>query len=260
MKSMDNDLISIVMLSRNNGQHVEECIKSVQAQTHKNWELLFVDDQSTDNTISLVSKFKEEDDRIHLSQSVFYRGQGTSRLSALRGIRGKWLAFLDTGDIWEPEKLERQLNFMKTHNYSFSYTYYKQNDEKNGEEYMVKGPEVITYKEMKKCCWPAYLTVMCNADLVKLCQVEIENENNDYALWLLLSKMSNCYLLNECLAKNMTRRTYLEPLSLLNKIKWRFEVYNQVLKFNPLSSTYMTLRNIFYTIVKNKRYVKRIII
>ena len=131
---MKNDLVSIIMLSRNKEQYVEASVRSVMAQTYQNWELLFVDDASKDKTISLLLELKDEDgkrepkeergiaDRISVSSTIESRGEIVNRNSALRSAKGRWIAFLDAGDIWEPTKLERQVAFMEEHGYAFSYT------------------------------------------------------------------------------------------------------------------------------------------
>lgn len=125
------DVVSIAMLSRDNGNNVAESVSSVQAQTYQNWELLFVDDSSKDDTINNMMLFFNKDKRIRVSQTVSSFGLGSNRLGALKSAKGKWVAFLDTGDLWEPDKLERQLNFMKENGYRFSYTeYMKEIDDK----------------------------------------------------------------------------------------------------------------------------------
>ena len=123
---MKNDLVSVIMLSRNKAQFLEASVRSVMAQTYQNWELLFVDDASNDDTISLLQKLKDEDgrrkgavygrylmedgtlvDRISVTRTVNQRGETHNRNSVLREAKGRWMAFLDAGDIWEPTKLEK---------------------------------------------------------------------------------------------------------------------------------------------------------
>ena len=109
---MSNDLVSIIMLSKDNGRCVEETIRSVFAQTYQNWEIIFMDDSSKDDTISRMMDYIN-DRRIHVSQNVQQRGFGVSVNSALRDTKGRWIAFLNVGDIWESNKLERQIAFME---------------------------------------------------------------------------------------------------------------------------------------------------
>ena len=112
-KVKDYGMVSIVMLSHNQAQYVEESVRSVMAQTYQNWELLFVDDNSKDNTITMMmdlkneAKIRREDysfiERIKVAQTVTNRGESVNRNKALREARGRWIAFLDVGDIWAPD-------------------------------------------------------------------------------------------------------------------------------------------------------------
>ena len=105
---MDNELVSIVMLSNHNEQHLKETVKSVQAQTYENWELLYVDDSQKVDYLNIVLKEKEADSRINISSFVFKNGSARARSAALKDARGRWIAFIDAGDLWEPTKIVRR--------------------------------------------------------------------------------------------------------------------------------------------------------
>ena len=115
---MGTDLVSIIMPSYKCGRFIEESIRSVQAQTYKNWELIIVDDCSGDDTISIVLELKKNDDRINLYQNASNSGAAVSRNTALRYAKGRWIAFLDSDDLWEPAKLEKQIMFMENNGYA----------------------------------------------------------------------------------------------------------------------------------------------
>ena len=106
-----NDLVSIIMPSYNTGKFIAESIESVQNQTHTDWELLIVDDCSSDDTEEIVKPFLK-DARIHYIENEKNSGAAVSRNRALREARGRWIAFLDSDDLWLPEKLEKQIRFM----------------------------------------------------------------------------------------------------------------------------------------------------
>ena len=117
------------MLSRNKVQFVEESVRSVLAQTYTNWELLFVDDNSKDGTITKLMELKDKTGtdmacKMRIIQTVNTRGATRNRNEALKAAKGRWIAFLDAGDVWAPEKLEKQIAFMEEHDYAFSYTSY----------------------------------------------------------------------------------------------------------------------------------------
>lgn len=256
---MEKDLVSVIMLSHNSSQFVEESVRSVLAQTYTNWELLFVDDNSKDDTIEKMMELKGKDERFKISQVIYDRGISINRNSALNRARGRWIAFLDAGDVWHPEKLERQIAFMIEHGYTFSYTSYGLMDNNSRTRCVViGGKNHVTYQDMIRCCWPAYVTVMYDAEMVGLVQVRDLKRNNDYALWLSISKRNDCHLLNDNLA---TIRTYwgrLGGLMKTDKVKWRYEVYRKEEGFGPVKSLLYTIRNGWYGIKKWRKYVKKV--
>ena len=112
------DLVSIIMPSYNTEKYIAKSIKSVLTQTYQNWELLIVDDCSTDNTDKVVEPYLA-DSRIRFFRNEQNSGAAVSRNRALREAKGRWIAFLDSDDLWKPEKLHRQINFMQENNYHF---------------------------------------------------------------------------------------------------------------------------------------------
>lgn len=254
-----NDLVSIIMLSHNKGQYVEESVRSVLAQTYTNWELIVVDDNSQDGTIAKMMELRDEDSRIKISQAVYDRGASVNRNAALKDARGRWIAFLDVGDVWLPTKLERQIAFMEEKGYAFSYTNYGlMNDQSESRGVVIGGKEHVTHEDMMRCSWPAYLTVMYDAEKVGLVQVQNLKNNNDYALWLNISEKHDCYLLNENLAMTRTHWGRLGGLIRTDKVKWRYEVYRKEEGLGPVKSLLYTVRNGWYGIVKWLNYVKRV--
>ena len=255
---MDKGLVSIIMLSHNNGQFVRESVESVLAQTYQNWELLFIDDNSKDDTVSQMMDLKGKDPRFNVSLSVYDKGPAYLRNKALKEARGRWIAFLDVGDTWAPDKLEKQIRFMEDNGYAFSYTKYGlMNGKSQDRGYIVGGKEHVSFKEMCKCCWPSYLTVMYDAHVVGKISVRNQSKNNDYALWLNVCKKADCHLLPENLATLRTRRNILGKILLTNKFKWRYEVYRTEENLGPITASFFAIRNGFYGLVKWFKYVKR---
>ena len=266
---MSNDLVSIIMLSKDNGKYVEETVRSVLAQTYQNWEIIFMDDSSKDETISKMMDLMNEGrikkgngsykSRIKVSQNVMTKGFGASLNSALRDAGGRWIAFLNVGDIWDPEKLYKQIAFMEEKGCAFSYTNFElmnENSEKCG--IVVSGKEHITYKDMQKCCWPGYLTVMYDASVVGKMHVRNLKKNNDFALWLNVCEKTDCYLLNECLATHRTPWGMFGRLHATDKYKWRYDCFRIEEDLSPTKATLYTVRNGFYGLVKWFKYVKKV--
>lgn len=254
---MNKDLVSIIMLSRNSVRYVEESVRSVLSQTYTNWELIFVDDNSNDGTIEQMMILRRDDKRIIISQTVYDRGVSANRNAALKDARGRWIAFLDVGDVWHPEKLARQIAFMEENGYAFSYTSYGLiNDKSESRGVFIGGKEHVTHQDMLKCCWPTYLTVMYDAEKVGQLQVKEQSINNDYALWLDASNICDCYLMNENLASYRTHWGMMGKFIMTNKYKWRFDCYYYQEGLNGAQSYLYALRSLLYGVWKWMRYVK----
>lgn len=251
------DLVSIIMPSYNCGQFVEETIRSVQAQTYQNWEIIFMDDCSTDDTIRIVSALRDNDKRIHLLQNVLNSGAAVSRNKALREANGKWIAFLDSDDLWEPTKLEKQIRFMEENDYAFTYTGYQEIDsDSKPTGVIISGPNHVTKQRMYNFCWPGCLTVMYDASKIGLIQIEDIKKNNDYALWLKVCKKADCYLLDECLAKYRRGRVgSVSSHSIKTMIGWHYKLWHEAEGKGTIPSLWYTGMNLLYGFYKKMKYV-----
>ena len=250
------ELVSVIMPSYNTAKYIGETIKSVQAQTYENWELIIVDDCSTDNTDSAVEPFLS-DERIRYLKNSRNSGAAVSRNYALREAKGKWIAFLDSDDLWLPDKLEKQINFMLKNSYHFSYTNYIEIDENsipNGK--YVTGPKKITKTGMYNYCWPGCLTVMYDADVIGLVQIADIKKNNDYAMWLKVCKKADCFLLNETLSEYRKRSGSISNHSYKALIKWNYILYHDADNKNGVASFVLTVRNMLFGFAKKIIYVK----
>ena len=222
-----NDLVSIIMPSYNTGRFIKETIESVLAQSYPTWELIIVDDCSTDDTDDVVSQYLA-DERIRYIKNDTNSGAAVSRNRALREAKGKWIAFLDSDDLWEPDKLQKQISFMRDNGYHFSYTNYIEIDEEsNANGKSVTGPKRISKHGMYNYCWMGCLTVMYDADTVGLIQIADIKKNNDYAMWLKVCKKANCYLLNETLARYRKRSGSISNHGYMKLIKWHYKLYRE---------------------------------
>lgn len=250
----DRGLVSIVMPSYNTEKYICESIRSVLNQTYPYWELIIVDDCSTDGTDEVVKPFLT-DRRIRYLKNKKNSGAAISRNWALREASGKWIAFLDSDDIWEPDKLQKQISFMRDNGYHFSYTSYIEIDEEskpNGNS--ITGPKCISKHGMYNYCWMGCLTVMYDADIVGLIQIADIKKNNDYAIWLKICKKANCYLLNENLARYRKRSGSISNHSYIELIKWHYELYRKVENKDPILSFVLTVRNLFFGVIKKMKY------
>lgn len=254
----DFGLVSIITPSYNCAKFVEETIQSILSQTYTNWELLFQDDCSTDNTKEIVAKYAEKDSRIKYECNACNSGAAITRNNALRRAKGKWIAFLDSDDIWLPGKLEKQMKFMQDNNYHFSYTGYCEINEQSKEiGKLISGPKHITKVGMFCFCWLGCLTVMYDREHIGLIQIADIKKNNDYAMWLKVCKKADAYLLDEPLAKY--RRGRIGSISThgyITLIKWHYKLFKESEQLGVVASAFITLVNLICGVFKKIKYVK----
>lgn len=254
---MEN-LVSIIMPSYNTAKYIADSINSVINQTYENWELIIVDDCSIDNTDDVVNEFLK-DKRIKYFKNEKNSGAAISRNKALRETKGRWIAFLDSDDLWIPEKLEKQIIFMEENKYCFSYSYYQEIDEKGNELGIeIQGPKKITEFGMYNYCWVGCLTVMYDARKIGLIQIKDIKKNNDYAMWLKVIKKANCYLYPYSLALYRKRTGSISRQSYIKLIKWHYKLFKEIDEQNSITSFILTIRNLIFGVMKKIKYKKYI--
>ena len=253
----DNGLVSIVMPSYNTDGYIKESIESVLYQSYPYWELIIVDDCSTDNTDEIIKPYLT-DDRIRYLKNEKNSGAAVSRNYALREAKGKWVAFLDSDDLWHPEKLEKQIEFMISNGYKFTCTDYR--IQLNGEwlTYVYISPNKITEFKMKNYCYFSTITVMYDREYVGLVQIENVRKNNDYAMWLKIIKKAPCYRLAENLSSYIKHEGSISSGSKLKLIKYHYIMWRIAEKKNPISAAVLTLRNLFFGVIKKIKYRERV--
>ena len=251
-------LVSIIMPSYNTAPFIEKSIRSVLAQSYTNWELIIVDDCSKDNTDVVVEPYLK-DVRIKLSKNEKNSGAAVSRNRALREAKGKWIAFLDSDDLWMPNKLEKQIMFMEKNNYHFSYTNYAEIDaEDNRNGITITGPARITKTGFFNYCWSGCLTVMYDAETVGLIQIVDIKKNNDYAMWLKVCRKTDCYLLDEELALYRRGRSgSVSTQSIKTMIGWHYKLFREAEGQKSIVAAFNTARNMIFGFYKKKRYIRK---
>lgn len=195
-------LVSIITPSYNSSRFVTETIKSVQAQTYSNWELLITDDCSKDNSVEMIEAFVQSDARIKLFSLKTNVGAANARNNSLLHIKGKYIAFLDSDDLWLPDKLERQIAFMEEHGYTFTMTNYDIIDE-NGvpTNKTIRVPCRLTYCQYLRNTIIGCLTVIIDREKTGDFRMPVIRSSHDMALWLLIMRRGfNVYGLNETLS------------------------------------------------------------
>ena len=201
-------LVSVIIPCYNMERFISDTITSVRGQTYPHWELLIVDDASTDHTVDIIKACCETDSRIHLVVKDQHSGIADSRNQAIHMARGHFLAFLDADDIWHPEKLERQLHFMKDKNIGFSYSTYDWIDE-DGKPLnkTIKAANDLTYEMYLRNTIIGCSTVMLNTEIVGEVTVPHFRTSEDTATWLnILRKGFIAYAIETPLVSYRIRR------------------------------------------------------
>lgn len=202
------NLVSIITPNYNCGRFIAQTIESVLAQTYTNWEMLIVDDCSTDDSVQIAQNYAAKDSRIKVIQNEKNSGAAISRNKAIELAQGEFIAFLDSDDLWMPDKLEKQIAFMRENNCDFSFTEYEHIDEENHS--LLKVAKVIkhlTYTKMMFHCFPGCLTVMYNQEVVGKVYARDIKKNNDNALFYpVLKKCGNARGIKDCLGLYRIRK------------------------------------------------------
>lgn len=232
------ELVSIIMPNYNGAKYLQETINSVLAQTYTNWELLFVDDCSTDNSLEIVRSYN--DSRIKILQNDKNSGAAVSRNYALLEAKGKWIAFLDSDDLWLPEKLKKQIAFMETNGYAFTFTDYDVIDENSATiSHFKPRLDICMYKDILKHNHIGCLTVIYDSEKIgKVLMPTNAIKREDLACWLsILKKGERAYCLHECLAQYKVHSNSVSS-NKLKMLKYQWNVYRKVEKLSLIKSCY----------------------
>lgn len=233
----DFGLVSIIMPNYNSERFVANSIKSVLAQTYVNWELLFVDDCSTDKSVEIAKSFN--DDRIKFFSTERNSGAAVARNKAIEAANGRWLAFLDSDDLWLPEKLEKQLSFMVGNDIAFSFTsyFFKRDDSQQGQ--FLPKKTFYNYNMILKHCYVGCSTVIYDRGKLGRVFMNIQAvKREDFACWLaILRKGVNAY----CFAEPLTLYT-MHSNSVSSKkikmVKYQWNVYRKIENLSFFKSVY----------------------
>lgn len=247
-----DELVSVIMPSFNTGEYIAASVESVLAQTYSNWELLIVDDCSTDNTTEVICRY--QDPRIILLKNKTNSGAALSRNYALREAKGRWIAFLDSDDIWEPNKLEKQLHFMQENGYAFTFTDYRICLNGVWMPYINTGPDVVNKRKMYNYCYFSTITVMYDRSVIGLIQIADMRKNNDYAMWLQAIEKSDAHRLPECLSYYIKHDDSITGGSKLRLVKWHYRLFRQALGKNPVTAAVLTANNLVHGVWKKLHY------
>jgi len=256
---MDGPLISIITPSYNSEKFIAETIRSVQNQTHQNWEMIIVDDCSKDNTVSIIEQFVSDDNRICTYQLDKNSGAGIARETALSKAQGDYIAFLDADDLWKPLKLEKQLQFLNDNKAPFTFSFYDCIDEVgNLLNKRVEAPITLSYRQLFFCNYVGNLTGIYERSYFGKIAISSTRKRQDWMMWLtVLKKIKTAKPVPESLAFYRIRDNSLSA-SKVDLLKHNFAVYRSFHGFNYVSSLFIMIGFLFTQLIIKPRYIKKI--
>ncbi|MEO6175949.1 MAG: glycosyltransferase family 2 protein [Flavobacterium circumlabens] len=254
-----SELVSIIIPTYNTEKFIESTLQSVQKQTYKIWEMILVDDASTDQTVAIIERYAQKDDRIKLFKLSKNSGNGFARNVAVEKATGKYIAYLDADDVWLPEKLEKQIDFLKANNLPFTFSFYDCIDEEgNNLHRRVEAPLNLTYRQLFFCNYVGNLTAIYDAEYFGKITLPASQKRQDWRLWLTIVKqIKTTKPVPEPLAFYRIRKDSISS-SKFKLIKHNFEVYRQFHGYNSVSSVFLMIRFLITQLVIKPRYIKKI--
>ena len=240
--------VSIVTPTHNCGKFIGETIESAIKQSYKNWEMIIVDDCSTDNTKEVVDIYSDMDNRIKYHLLEVNSGAAVARTKAMELATGNYIAFLDSDDLWTVDKLEKQLSFMENNEYAFTCTAYEQIDELGTDlNKIIKTKTKTDYNGVLLTCPVGNSTVMYNVKKLGKFIVPNIRKRNDDALWLqILKKEKYIYGMSEVLMKYRIRTNSISS-NKIKLIKYHWKLYREIEQLSVIRSVFHVL---FWIILK----------
>ena len=247
------DMVSVITPTWNSENYIKETIASVQAQTYKNWEMVIVDDCSTDSTVAIIREIAEKEPRIRLYRQSENMGAAKARTRAMQESNGRFIAYLDADDIWKPEKLQRQVDFMLKNGCGFSCTSYEVIDDSgnklNKEVHMLKKVNYIGFLTHNLL---QTVGIMVDTDIVDkeyLVMPDIRRRQ-DAATWLQILKAGyDCYGLDIILAEYRRAQASLSS-NKFKAVKGMWSLYRDIEHLSLPFSCYCFVRYAFTAVWK----------
>ncbi|NJW51997.1 glycosyltransferase family 2 protein [Salinimicrobium oceani] len=232
-------LVSVIMPAYNAASFIAESIRSVQGQTYNNWELLVIDDASTDNTSLIVQSFSKADDRIKLHTLPTNQGAGFARNIGIKAATGSFICFLDADDLWKPFKLETQIHLMQQEQVEVCYSSYELiNEEGKRLNRQIKALRELSFSKLKKANYIGNLTGIYNAEKIGKIYCPLIRKRQDWGLWLLaVEKAGVAVGIEVPLAVYRERRNSISG-NKFEMLKYNYRVYRKVLGYTPQKSLF----------------------
>lgn len=230
--------ITIITPSYNSSQLLPSTINSVLSQSFSDWEMIIVDDCSSDNSVEVIESFVACDSRIKLIQLTKNSGAAVARNAAIEVAQGRYIAFLDSDDLWHHEKLEKQIKFMQHNEIHFSYSAYEKINECGDVTGSVGVPDKVQYSDLLKVCSIGCLTAIYDASVLGKIYMPLIRKRQDLGLWLrILKKVHYAYATPGFLAQYRVRG---DSISANKRVaaQYTWRLYREVEGLNLLMASY----------------------
>lgn len=233
---MTSPQVSIIMPSYNSAEFIGASIDSILAQSYTLWELLVVDDCSSDDSCEIVERYAQRDSRVRLIRLTENSGAAVSRNRALEQVQGRYIAFCDSDDRWLPEKLERQLDLMTSEDLDVCYSSYIECDERGENLGIIIARKQVDYRQMVRNDYMGFLTFIFDTHKVGLPQFPLLKKRQDWAYKLLvMQKAKRAKSVMEPLAYYRVRRGSLSRQK-MGLVRYNLDVYRKVLHFSVIKA------------------------
>ncbi len=232
-------LISIIIPYYKKKKFFKKTINSVINQSYKNFEVILIYDDVNKLDLKFINFTLKKIKKKKIIINKKNLGAGMSRNIGIKNSKGKFIAFLDSDDVWHKNKLKKQINFMKKNKTDFSFSDYLIIDKNEKVLKKIKAPKKITFNNLSYACDIGLSSVMIKSKLLKINKFSKLKTKEDYLLWLTLSKKNVKMLgINKTLMSWRKTENSLSS-STIQKVKDAFIVYNKYMEFNPLKSIYL---------------------
>ena len=255
---MNKNLVSIITPSYNCAEFIERTIDSVQKQSYTNWEMLITDDCSKDNSVEIIKLIAAKDPRIKLFQLEKNSGAGVARNKSIEHAQGRYIAFLDSDDMWMPEKLEKQIAFMQEKQCGLSYTSMINIDEHDNEIGIEVAPRRHTFGQNKRDDKVGFSTAIYDQEMVGKIFMPTIRKRQDWGLVLsVLRKCKVAYGLKQPLAYYRVGHESLSK-NKMALIKYNIAAYRTVLGWSSLRAYLFFLFIYMPSYLSKKLFLKMI--
>lgn len=254
-----NDLVSIISPVYNSEKYISETINSVINQTYTNWEMILVDDASTDASLAIIQKFQDSDSRIKLYKLEKNSGAGVARNFAIEKAQGRYIAFLDADDLWKPNKLQTQISFLEHHKLPMTFSFYETIDENgNSLNTEIQAPRDLKYWQLHFCNFIGNLTAIYDTKQLGKIPISSIKKRQDWILWLtILKKIKHAKPVQQSLAFYRKRDNSISA-SKTTLLQYNFKVYKEYFRYSTVKALFCMMLFLFFQLIVKRFYIKKL--